>query len=82
MTTVEANTYAKGSSAEATERAEKLKNSFPSRLLAFIYNLDVEFPLSGGESSDHFSSSMSYLGHESAQFVKGTDIHFPLSGGE
>ena len=77
-------TYAlapKGSSIQATQRAEKLKRSLPSMLLSFIYNLDAEFPLSGGETPQELSLNMDYLEHESALLMKGMNDHFPLAGG-
>ena len=66
---------------ESNKNEDANKDSVSSRLLSFIYKLDTEFPLSGGETQEEMSGSIEYMAHEAHTLLDGIDANFPLSGG-
>ena len=66
---------------QETSVGEDMKDSISSRLLSFIYKLDTEFPLSGGETEEDMHMAMDYVGHEAHELLRNVDADFPLSGG-
>ena len=55
-------------------------STFVQRLLKFIYGLDTEFPLSGGETDRELNKTMQYLKYEGHIFEYSAGSKFPLAG--
>lgn len=55
-------------------------NGFAKKLLAFIHGLDVEFPLSGGETNVELRKNIQYLEDEGSSFIHSGNGGFPLTG--
>ena len=64
MKTIENDALVIQQGSESYRQEEIISDPISHRLLSFIYKLDCEFPLSGGETQEDLEGSIDYLEHE------------------